>query len=353
MKRIVFVAMLMVFVAAFMQAPATVWAQSAPALKKIPLTYADHVPPTTTMNVFFKTKLLPKIQEQIAKAGYQLDVTYYHAGSLYKMMDQLLACDQGLVDMTIVVMPYEIARFPLHEALDLAFMGWDGAALNKVWGDLDRTLPEFKAEMSGFAEILRYIPNERVINHNIQGAKVPEDFKGKRIHASGTGGDMYRAIGAVPIRQNPGDWYTSLDRGLMDGISIDFGMLNTMKLYEAVKNHLSFTGDGLGYSVVSQVMNRKKFNSLPPEVQKAFEDNLAWGSEAMATAELALLPNFEEGARKRGNAFVQASAAETDKWRAAVKPVHEKWIKDVEAKGFPARKVYDEARRLSQKYSAK
>lgn len=327
--------------------------KAAPKLKKIPLIYSDHIPAQSGGNIFVKNQYIPRIQEQLAKVGYELDIKWYHAGTLYKSTDQVHACEQGLIDITVAMVPYEISRWPLHEILDFGFMGWDHTTLNRVWAELDATVPEFRAEMAPFKELWRFIPTPRVLHHNIAGAKLPEDFKGKKMHASGMGGEVFKAIGAVPIRQNPGDWYTSLDRGLFDGISVAFDMVGILKLHEVLKNHVFFAGDGFGFTPVTHIMNRKKFESLPKEVQKVFEDNVMWGSEAMTKDELTRLPIYQEGARKKGSNFITLTPAETEKWRAVVKPVHEKWIKDMEAKGLAARKVYDEALRLSKKYPGK
>lgn len=321
-------------------------------LKKIKVIYSDHIPANSGGNVFIKKQYIPRIQEQLAKVGYELDITWYHAGTLYKSTDQVGACEQGLIDMTVAMISYEVARFPLHEILDFGFMGWDGLTMIKIWGDLDATFPEFKAEMAPFKEFIRFAPTPRWLHHNIQGARVPEDFKGKKMHASGMGGEVFKAIGAVPIRQNPGDWYTSLDRGLFDGISVAFDMVGMMKLFEVLKTHMTFQDDGFGFTPCSHLINRKKFESWPKEVQKVFEDNLTWASEAMSKDEWSRLPGYQEGAKKKGNQFVQLTAAETEKWRAAVKPVHEKWVNGMEAKGKPARKVYNEAMRLSKKYES-
>jgi hypothetical protein len=37
-------------------------------------------------------------------------------------------------------------------------------------------------------------------------------------------------------------------------------------------------------------------------------------------------------------------------WQEAAKPTHENWIKKMESKGLPGQKVYDETKRLQQKY---
>ena len=95
------------------------------------------------------------------------------------MTEQVNACDQGLVDMTIAVLTYEKNRVPLHEVLDFGFMGWDGPMLNRVWSDLNKSIPEFEKEISSsFFELFRFIPTPRYLHHNKEGGRVPADFKG-------------------------------------------------------------------------------------------------------------------------------------------------------------------------------
>ena len=51
-------------------------------LKKIKLIWSDHAPPVAGGNVFMKEEWVPRINAEIAKIGYELDITYYHASSL-------------------------------------------------------------------------------------------------------------------------------------------------------------------------------------------------------------------------------------------------------------------------------
>jgi TRAP-type C4-dicarboxylate transport system substrate-binding protein len=71
----------------------------------------------------------------------------------------------------------------------------------------------------------------------------------------------------------------------------------------------------------------------------------------MSLDELNRLPSYQEGAKKKGNNFIELTQEETDKWRTAVKPVHEKWVEDMEKKGLPGRRVFEEAKKLSKKYT--
>ena len=349
MKKVFYMATALAFMIAMVQVPA-IQAESESNLKKIPLRYSNHIPKMVGGNIFLHQVYMPRVQEQLAKVGYTLDVTFYHSGSLYKYSDQVQACDQGLVDMTSIVLSYELARAPLHEVLDMPFMGWDPRSAYLAWAELDESIPEFQAELSGFKELYRFISVPRLVHHNLKQGRVPADFKGTKIHTTGMTGDLFRSLGAVPIRQNPGDWYTSLDRGLFDGIAVGFDMVTILKLYEVLNNHVIPTNDGFGYTAVSQLMNRQVFDSLPAPVQKVLEENAMWATETLTQMEMDKIPMYEAGPRKKGNNFLMLTPEETALWREAVKPIHEEWIEKMEAKGLPGRKVFEESMRLSHKY---
>ena len=319
-------------------------------LKKVALTYSDHIPPMAGGNIFLKKQYFPRLQEQLAKVGYELDITFYHAGSLYNSLQQVQACQQGLVDMTVAVLPYELSRFPLHELLDFAFMGWeDGVMLLKVWAGLTEAVPEFKKEMGdGFVEFVRFMPSRKYLHTNM-GPKVRSvaDLKGKKIHSVGVNADLMKLIGAVPIKQDNADWYSSLDRGLLDGILVAFDMVAIMKLFEVLNTHILPYEDTFGHTPVTHLFSRKKFEKLPPEVQKVFMDNFQWASETITSYEKEKnAPGYQKPAREKGNSFIVLTPEETAEYRKADQAVHQMWIKEKEKEGLPGQRMYDEAVRL-------
>ena len=323
-------------------------------LKKIPLVYSDHIPPMAGGNIFLKKQYFPRIKEQCAAKGYELDITFYHAGSLYNSLQQVQACQQGLVDMTVAVLPYELSRFPLHELLDFAFMGWtDGLMELKVWQGLTDNVPEFKKEMSdGFFEFVRFIPTRKYLHTNL-GPKVRSvaDFKGKKIHSVGVNADLMKMIGAVPIKQDNADWYTSLDRGLLDGILVSIDMTFIMKLYEVLNTHILPYDDTLGHTPVTHLFSRKKFEKLPPEVQQVFKDNFQWASEAITSYEEEHnLPIYLKPPKEKGNTFITLTPEETAEFRNADRKVHQMWIEEKKKEGLPGQRLYDEANRLVKKF---
>jgi hypothetical protein len=53
---------------------------------------------------------------------------------------------------------------------------------------------------------------------------------------------------------------------------------------------------------------------------------------------------------ERGVKFFAPSAEERAKWLSIMQPVTDKWIKDNEAKGLPAKELLADMKRLSAKY---
>jgi TRAP-type C4-dicarboxylate transport system substrate-binding protein len=101
------------------------------------------------------------------------------------------------------------------------------------------------------------------------------------------------------------------------------------------------------------IMNRKKYESLPPGVRKAIDDNVLWATKRMNEIDDAHNPESLEFVRKLGHTIVTLTPEEMKFWYAAVKPIQEKWIEKMEARGLPGRKVFTEAKRLAKEYSKK
>jgi TRAP-type C4-dicarboxylate transport system substrate-binding protein len=97
-------------------------------------------------------------------------------------------------------------------------------------------------------------------------------------------------------------------------------------------------------------MNRKKYHSLPAGVQKAIDDNVIWASRRMNQISDGNIPKSEEICRKLDHTFIELTPEDMKLWYAAVKPIQSRWIQEMEAKGLPGRKVFEEAKRLAQKY---
>ncbi|MBW1798924.1 MAG: C4-dicarboxylate ABC transporter substrate-binding protein, partial [Deltaproteobacteria bacterium] len=98
----------------------------------------------------------------------------------------------------------------------------------------------------------------------------------------------------------------------------------------------------VGYTAGFYVlMNLKKWNSLPKDVQKVMEEvskewiakhGEAWDSSDKAGREFTL---------SLGNKIIPLSAEESARWAKATQPVIDGYVKEKSAKGLPAKEYVD------------
>jgi TRAP-type C4-dicarboxylate transport system substrate-binding protein len=316
--------------------------EAAPVPEKIEIVFTDNAPPTAGGNVLMHEGYVPRLKEMLGPLGDRIEFIWYHSESLFPYADQVDAVQRGAADMCTWVNSYELARCPLNNFTDLPFMGWQSPGIaTSVWDAVSYSLPEVADEYSDFEIIGRWCGLSRVIATNFE-AKVPADFKGKKILASGATADLLQSIGASPMQQPPSEWYTSLDRGLADGIASGYFMFNMFDIAEVTDYALDFPSGDLSISGQNWVMNKEKFHSLPLEMQGAMKELRPWLTTSMVAVESADKTNGLQAFLDSGGTLYNLTPEEEQEWLDAGAPMRDEWIADMEAKGLPGQKVYDE-----------
>ena len=89
-------------------------------------------------------------------------------------------------------------------------------------------------------------------------------FKGKKIRSIALYDPILEALGAVPVKTSPSEAYTSMERGVVDGLGWpDIGLLD-FKFYEHAKYIVSPTFYTLR---TTHLLNPNSFKKLPKELQ--------------------------------------------------------------------------------------
>jgi TRAP-type C4-dicarboxylate transport system substrate-binding protein len=180
-----------------------------------------------------------------------------------------------------------------------------------------------------------------------------EDLKGLKIRVAGTMPTMMiKALGATPVFMHIRDVYEALERGTVDGVFVGRSPMMAFRFHEVVKY-------GIEVSIFSQtyfyVMNLDRWKSLPPDLQKIMNE-----VSGMHHAELNGKGFDAEKAfvtqkifPKSGVQVYAPPQAELERWKKAIMPIYDWWVKDLESKKLPAKKLLEEVQRLSKKYSGK
>jgi len=102
-----------------------------------------------------------------------------------------------------------------------------------------------------------------------------EDVKGLKIRSLGLGGEVYRRLGATPVSIPPGEIFPALERGVIDAAEFvgpyldrQMGLQRAAKYYYTTGWHETATASEL-------IINKAKWNSLPPDLKAVIENACA------------------------------------------------------------------------------
>jgi TRAP-type C4-dicarboxylate transport system substrate-binding protein len=176
------------------------------------------------------------------------------------------------------------------------------------------------------------------ILHTKKAVNKLEDMKGLKIRCTGMAAKIVSALGGAPVAMPMGDTYDAISRGVVDGSMAPQEALEGWKWGEVVK----FTTESFGSSYTAGmfvVMNKAKWNSLPPDVQKTIEQiNREWIEKQGATWD-AIDKSGRDFTLKLGNKIISLSKEENERWAKAVRPLLDDYVKEKKAKGLPADEV--------------
>ena len=330
--------------------------------KTIELKFAHQNPPTGRTTVKFLDAWAKKAEE--ATNG-RIKITMYPAQSLCKANESIEATKGGVTDITWIILGYFPGSFPLAEVISLPFLSipsgkvdgrtLSGGAINsRILQELYETFPEIQAE---FADV-KLLFLQATDPQNLITTKKPvrnlNDLKGMKIRAlGGYPSEMFKMLGASPMLLSTPECYEAAAKGVIDGMRTGWAGIGTHRLYE-VFNY--WTEIPLLAAEFAVIMNKEKWDTLPPDIQEAimsvsgipgaeFAGDSAFGADVKEET-LALI-------QKEGHTMeiIIPDPGEEERWKEiAGKPLWDQWVAERQGKGLPGQKVLDEALRLLAKY---
>lgn len=334
---LVFLALVLVAVPLFSACKAA----PAPPTKPIELSLAGFTPATSTAG---------QVAEAWAKGieeatGGRVIITRYWGGTLLKGKNMHEGVIKGIADIGYCVFGYTPGRFPLWQAMSLPVGFPDTTVANRVqWEVYQKFKPK---ELADTKVCSLYTCSPCSI-----WSKVPirtlEDFQGVELRATGFCAKMVEALGGVPVGAPQPEVYEMLAKGIVDGT---WSSLDVIKSYKQADVTDYVILNGLYVSQFYIVMNLDTWNSLPADIQKIIDD---FAEEHVEMAGEFWEQKHKEGlqyAKDQGLEIITLSPAELARWKEAVKPMLDDYVKRMETEGLPGREFLDEIIRLNEKYS--
>lgn len=316
--------------------------------KVIELSFAHTVPEVNPL-----AKVYAKWGNMVAeRTGGRVKINHYYAQSLLKAPELFRGVQTGVADMSYYVVGLDWGLTPLNSVTKLGLMGFSSTtAGTEIYHKLWDKFPEMRDEFKGVKVLASRMAPPNQLNFTKKEVRVPADMKGlKMIALGGSFAQEMAMMGAAPMDVKVGDMYMSLDRGLADGIASFLAAVEAFGCLKLVPKHTFFQG-GVASSIDMVIMNVKKWKSLPPDVQKVFEELRPNLEQDLIQMNLGFFNYVVNKAKEMGHTFIYPNPDEVKLWKEVVRPSHEKWISENEAKGLPARAIYEETQRLIKEYS--
>ncbi len=297
------------------------------AYAKITLTYNNYLPP-----IHIASKLSESWCKEIEKrTNGEVEFKYYPGGQLLKGDKVYEGVVQGIADIGFTNLAYTRGRFPEMEMCDLPLgmpSGWVSThVVNKFY-------QKYKPKEFAKSKILFFAgsgPN--LISTTQTPVMTLADLNGQTLRATGRIADTAAALGATSRPIAIGETYEAVKRNVISGVMLPLETMKAFRLGELLKYCTADWQVGNIYTFYA-VMNKSKWDKLPPNIQKIFEEvNAEWiekSAEGWNKVDLVGAEYF----KSKGGKFIQLSDEEVKKWNQAITPVIEAYMQEMTQKGL-------------------
>lgn len=281
-----------------------------------------------------------EIKFEVFPAGTQL-------GNVARQQEQVMA---GVVDIAHGLTGIPRGRFPRTSLIDIPFLTDDaGAATYALWQMLPNVLAE---DYKGLKVLALHAHNGGLLHTTQKKVETMEDMQGLRIRTpSPAVSDMLSFLGATPQGLPPGEVYENLQRGVLDGTVFPWDPIKSFGLNEVLNHHLD-----LGAYTVSFffVMNERSYSRLSSKARACIDQ---YSGDALVSKFDDWWDAWDQPAREEavasGHEITKLSAAERERWREALLPMIDAYVKKVEDQGVDnAADIYRKMQEKIAEYNA-
>ncbi|MDD2737226.1 MAG: TRAP transporter substrate-binding protein DctP [Desulfuromonadaceae bacterium] len=304
----------------------------------ITLKLADSVP-VTHLNATVVAKTFIDRVTQLTNG--RVKIQYFPAEQLGKQKDLLNLNSQGVADIALLPPSYLAGQLPLNTVMILPSFSTasEGTAIYSRLLASGVLANEFKRY--GLKPLFVHTtPPYDVVTKSKQ-IKSPADLKGMKFHTSGgLYNEIAKQYGIVSVTMPGPEMYEATQRGVVEGLLLSYPAVKSYKLFEIVK-YLTY-GANFGCYPVVYTINEQKWQTLPEDIKKAINqasvETSKIAGEAWDKEEERLLREFKQ----KGIVVYELSSQEKANWRKSSSELGLLWVADMEKKGLPGKKVYEQ-----------
>jgi len=190
----------------------------------------------------------------------------FPSSTLVPTREMATAVDEGTAFMAVWYMPYMSKTIPLFDIETVPV--WTAGTCDAIIQTYDNGLNDLYTKALGqqkmpnirVAGVSMCLP--RVLGTTKKPVKVPDDVKGLRIRSVAAEAKMFASIGANPVNMTNDQVYESLSRGIIDGMTNAFNVMDERRDLEMIKY---VTNTDLTWVLMHVIYNEKMLEKLDPK----------------------------------------------------------------------------------------
>jgi len=293
--------------------------------EKITLTLSHEYPEYAWGSVH---ALQPWVKQVIIASRGQVQFQISSNQILSKGEDNWNAVKTGFADMGVCFHGYWSGMTSLADVISLPALPFERAEKgSEVLWKLYEMFPSIQRQFEENHVLLLYTSRPYTLITTKKRVKTREDMKGLKIRVTeGLPAEQIRAMGATPILIPISEAYSSMQKGIIDGMGAPYEVILRLRLHEVAKYYTEVPFPADYFSVV---MNKDKWNSLPQKVKDAIasvsglEGSKFWGRNFFDTAKNGL---FQKAGVEIN--FYSLPGVERDRWREiGGEPLWNQWVR--------------------------
>jgi len=314
---------------------------AAAVSEPIKLTYANFPPAAT-----FPCVQMERWAKEVEKRTHgKVKVQTFPGGTLLPAKNIFDGVISGTADIGNFAMSYQPGRFPVSEAVDLPVGFKSSQVASQVLLDLIEKYKPKEFEKVKILTAFTCPPTDFMTSTPVRSLK---DLKGKELRVSGTGADMVKLLGAIPIAMPQSETPEAIQKGVVKGI---VSSMEILKDFNFAAYCPYATDANLFVVSFAVVMNQEKWNALPADVKKVMDDlrreQALWtGKYVDDHVQEALIWSKQ----KYNHQVIQLPAQEKAEILKLLKPIVDSYIQRVTAQGIAGNEIMNDINKLKKKY---
>ena len=238
---------------------------TADAQQKITLKYANF-PPATTFPCVQMERWAKEVEK---RTGEKVKVQTFPGGTLLAARNIFDGVVAGTADIGNFAMSYQPGRFPVSEAVDLPIGFTSAAAASMALYDLIEKYNPKEFETTKILTLFTCPPADFMTKTPVRALK---DLKGMELRTSGTGTEVLKRLGAIPVGMPQSEAPEAIQKGVVKG---NVSSMEILKDFNFAAYLPYATEANLFVVSVAVVMNKDTWNAMPADVKKVFDDLLS------------------------------------------------------------------------------